>query len=38
MEAIILLIIIVVASKVAEKRREDRMTSDERFRHEWKKL
>ena len=38
MEAIICLIIFIAAYRMLESKKEDKMTSDQRFKHEWKKI
>lgn len=38
MEAFIFLIIFVATWKMLQSKKEDRMTSDQRFKHEWKKI
>lgn len=38
MEAIIFLIVFVAVWKILESRKEDRMSSDQRFKYEWKKI
>lgn len=38
MEAIIFLVIFVAVYRMLESKKEDRMTSDQRFKHEWKKI
>lgn len=38
MEAIIFLIIFIAGYRFLESKREDKMTSDQRFKHEWKKI
>lgn len=38
MEAIIFLAIFIAIYRMLESKKEDRMTSDQRFKHEWKKI
>ena len=38
MEAIIFLAIFIAVYRMLELKKEDRMTSDQRFKHEWKKI
>lgn len=38
MEAIIFLIIFIAAYRMLESKKEDKMSSDQRFKHEWKKI
>lgn len=38
MEAIIFLAIFIAVYRMLESKKEDRMTSDQRFKHEWKKI
>lgn len=38
MEAIIFLFIFVTVYKILESKKENKMTSDQRFKHEWKKI
>lgn len=38
MEAIIFLAIFIAVYRMLESKKEDKMTSDQRFKHEWKKI
>lgn len=38
MEAIIFLFIFVTVYKILESKKEDKMSSDQRFKYEWKKI
>lgn len=38
MEAIIFLAIFIAVYRMLESKKEDRMTSDQRFKHEWRKI
>lgn len=38
MEAIIFLAIFIAVYRMLQSKKEDRMTSDQRFKHEWKKI
>ena len=38
MEAIIFLAIFITAYRMLESKKEDKMSSDQRFKYEWKKI
>lgn len=38
MEAIIFLAIFIAVYRMLESKKEDKMTSDQRFKHEWRKI
>lgn len=38
MEAIIFVAVFIAVYRMLESKKEDKMTSDQRFKHEWKKI